>query len=55
MSTTLTHLENKITELQKFGEQLAMSMEGAAVRTNSIPDYSNSLALEFSLVLHVSQ
>ena len=31
MSTTLTHLENKISELKKFGDQLAMSMEGAAV------------------------
>ncbi|KAL4239226.1 hypothetical protein ACF0H5_000043 [Mactra antiquata] len=31
MSQTLMHLEDKITELKKFGEQLAMSMEGAAV------------------------
>lgn len=31
MSQTLMHLEDKILELKKFGEQLAMSMEGAAV------------------------
>ncbi|XP_052240409.1 uncharacterized protein LOC127851019 isoform X3 [Dreissena polymorpha] len=31
MSQTLTHLEDKIGEIKKFGEQLAMSMEGAAV------------------------
>ena len=31
MTTTLTHLEDKITDLKKFGDQLAMSMEGAAV------------------------
>ena len=31
MTQTLTHLEEKIGELKKFGEQLAMSMEGAAV------------------------
>ena len=31
MTTTLTHLEDKISELKKFGDQLAMSMEGAAV------------------------
>ncbi|XP_060559676.1 uncharacterized protein LOC132719793 isoform X3 [Ruditapes philippinarum] len=30
MSQTLMHLEDKILELKKFGEQLAMSMEGAA-------------------------
>ncbi|XP_052761560.1 uncharacterized protein LOC128205504 isoform X2 [Mya arenaria] len=31
MTQTLEHLEDKIGEIKKFGEQLAMSMEGAAV------------------------
>ena len=37
MTQTLMHLEDKIGEIKKFGEQLAMSMEGAAV---SCPSYS---------------